>query len=164
MISSLLALTVVWLLNFINCCMPLSIWKILGNSNNSWDWKFNIEPMVFLSKHKYLHDLITLASLDDTSTLDTLVEVNVKDKKDEGNLLDDPAFYRHLVGSLIHLTTTWPNISYAVHQVSQFMSSTRHLHLATIRYIICYLWESHTPRLFFPIGSSIQIFAYSDVD
>ena len=93
----------------------------------------------FVNQHKYIQDLITLASLEDTSAVDTPMEVNVKYRKDEGELLDEPTLYRRLVGSLIYLTTTWPNISYVVHKVSQFMSSPRHLHLVAVHRIIHYL-------------------------
>ncbi|RVW49058.1 Retrovirus-related Pol polyprotein from transposon RE1 [Vitis vinifera] len=84
--------------------------------------------------------------------------------KDEGDLLDDPTLYQRLVGSLIYLTTTRPDISYVVHQVSQFMTSPRHLHLAVVRCIIRYLRGSPTRGLFFPTGSSLQLVAYSDAD
>ena len=104
---------------------------------------------LFVNQHKYIQDLITLASLEDTSSIDTLMEVNVKYRKDEGDLLDEPTLYRRLVGSLIYLTTTLPDISYDVHQVSQFMSSPRHLHLDAIRRIIRYLQGSPTFCFFF---------------
>ena len=45
--------------------------------------------------------------------------------------------------------TTRPDISYVVHQVSQFMSSPRHLHLAAVRRIIHYLRGSPSRGLFF---------------
>jgi hypothetical protein len=119
---------------------------------------------IFVNQHKYIQDLITLAGLEDTSSVDTPMEVNVKYRKDEGDLLDDPTLYRSLVGSLIYLTTTRPDISYVVHQVSQFMSSPRHLHLAAVRRIIRYLRGSPNRGLFFPTGSSLQLVAYSDAD
>ncbi|KAL6323418.1 hypothetical protein AAG906_038987 [Vitis piasezkii] len=119
---------------------------------------------IFVNQHKYIQDLITLASLEDTSSVDTPMEINVKYRKDEGDLLDDPTLYRRLVGSLIYLTTTRPDISYAVHQVSQFMTFPRHLHLAAVRRIILYLQGSPTRGLFFPIGSSLQLVAYSDAN
>ena len=97
---------------------------------------------IFVNQHKYIQDFITLAGLEDTSSVDTPMEVNVKYRKDEGDLLDDPTLYRRLVRSLIYLTTTRPDISYAVHQVSQFMSSHWHLHLAVVRRIIRYLQGS----------------------
>ncbi|RVX13204.1 Retrovirus-related Pol polyprotein from transposon RE1 [Vitis vinifera] len=119
---------------------------------------------IFVNQHKYIQDLITLAGLEDTSSVDTPIEVNVKYRKDEGDLLDDPTLYRRLVGSLIYLTTTQPDISYVVHQVSQFMTSPRHLHLAVVRCIIRYLRGSPTHGLFFPTGSFLQLVAYSDAD
>ncbi|XP_042956257.1 uncharacterized mitochondrial protein AtMg00810-like [Carya illinoinensis] len=119
---------------------------------------------IFVNQHKYIQDIITLAGLEDTSSVDTPMEVNVKYRKDEGDLLNDPTLYRRLVGSLIYLTTTRPDISYAVHQVSQFMSSPWHLHLVAVRCIIRYLRGSPTHGLFFPTGSSLQLVAYSDAD
>ena len=44
------------------------------------------------------------------------------------------------------------------------MSSPRHLHLAAVQCIIRYLRGSPTRGLFFPIGSSLQLVAYSDAD
>ena len=105
-----------------------------------------------------------MAGLEDTSFVDTPKEVNVKYRKDEGDLLDEPTLYWRLVGSLIYLTTTRSDISYAVHQVSQFMSSPRHLHLAAVRRIIRYLRGSPTHGLFFPTDTSLQLVAYSDAD
>ena len=119
---------------------------------------------IFMNHHKYIQDLITLASLEDTSSIDTLMEVNFKYRKGEGDLLDDPTLYQRLVGSLIYLTTTRPDISYVVHQVSQFMTSPWHLYLVVVQLIIRYLRGSPTRGLFFPIGSSLQLVAYSDAD
>ena len=119
---------------------------------------------LFVNQHKYIQDLITLASLEDTSSVDTPMEVNVKYRKDEGDFLDEPTLYRRLVRSLIYLITTRPDISYAVYQVSQFMSSPRHLQLAAVHRIIRYLRGSPTRGLFFPTDTSLQLVAYSDAD
>ncbi|XP_068662935.1 uncharacterized mitochondrial protein AtMg00810-like [Aristolochia californica] len=48
------------------------------------------------------------------------MEVNVKYRKDDGALLDDPTIYQCQVGSLMYLTVTYPDISYAIHQASSF--------------------------------------------
>ena len=119
---------------------------------------------IFVNQHKYIQYLITLAGLEDTSSVDTPMEVNVKYRKDEGDLLYDSTFYRRLIGSLIYLTTTQTNISYVVHQVSQFMTFPWHLHFVVVQRIICYLRGSPTRGLFFPTGFFLQLVAYSDVD
>ena len=49
---------------------------------------------IFVNQHKYIQDLITLVGLEDTSSVDPPMEVNVKYRKDERDLLDDPTLYR----------------------------------------------------------------------
>ncbi|XP_047260624.1 uncharacterized mitochondrial protein AtMg00810-like [Capsicum annuum] len=73
---------------------------------------------VFLNQHKYTQDLISLAGLEDSSSVDTPLELNVKYHREEGDLLPDPTIFRQLVGSLNYLTITRPDISFAVQQVS----------------------------------------------
>ena len=85
---------------------------------------------------KYSQELVQLAGLTNTTSVDTPMELNVKYRRDEGELLDDPTTYRKLVGSLIYLTITRPDISYVVHTVSKYMQAPRHLHLSAVRRII----------------------------
>jgi hypothetical protein len=119
---------------------------------------------IFLHQHKYATDLISMAGLQSANPVDTPLEVNVKYHRDDGDLLPDPLLYRQLVGSLNYLTITRPDISFAVQQVSQFMHSPRHLHLAAVRRIIRYLKGSSHRGLFFSIGNSPKLSAYSDAD
>ncbi|XP_019465371.1 PREDICTED: uncharacterized protein LOC109363566 [Lupinus angustifolius] len=119
---------------------------------------------VLLHQHKYTEDLISLAGLQMANPVDTPLEVNVKYHRDEGDILPNPLLYRQLVGSLNYLTITRPDISFAVQQVSQFMHTPRHLHLAVVRRIIRYLKGTSHRGLFFPAGSSLQLLGYSDAD
>jgi hypothetical protein len=51
------------------------------------------------------------------------LEQNVKLSVDEGDLVEDTTMYRHIVGSLIYMTITRPDLSYVVGMVSQFMQT-----------------------------------------
>jgi len=117
---------------------------------------------LFLNQHKYIQDLIELVGLKDATAVDTPMEVNVKYRKDKGELLPDPFLYRQLVGSLIYLTITRPDISYVVYIVSKFMQAPQHLYFAAIRRIIRYLIGSSTRGLFFPKQSTLNLTSYSD--
>eukprot|EP00268_Persea_americana_P062675 TRINITY_DN8052_c0_g1_i5.p1 TRINITY_DN8052_c0_g1~~TRINITY_DN8052_c0_g1_i5.p1 ORF type:complete len:143 (-),score=17.89 TRINITY_DN8052_c0_g1_i5:109-477(-) len=90
------------------------------------------EKGIILRQHKYALDLIELASLQQSTPVDTPLEVNLKLSKDSGDLLPDATLYRQLVGSLIYLTHTCPDISFAINLVSQFMTQPRHLHLVAV--------------------------------
>lgn len=119
---------------------------------------------IFLSQHKYAMDLVAATGLQNLPPLDTPMEINLKLRKDEGDLLSDSATYRTLVGSLLYLTNTRPDISYAVQQVSQFMASPRHLHMAAVRRIIHYIHGTIQSGLCYPAGTSLDLIAYSDAD
>ena len=119
---------------------------------------------IFLHQHKYIQELIALAGLQEGRSVDTPLEVNVKYHCDEGDFLSNPFLYMQLVGSLNYLTITWPDISFVVQQVSQFIQAPTHLHLAVVRRIVRYLHGTSAQGLFFPVDSHIRLVAYSNAD
>ena len=77
----------------------------------------------YFTQAKYTSDFLSRAGLTDHKIVDTPIELNVRLTPSSGELLPDPTLYWQLVGSLVYLTVTRPNISYVVHQVSQIMSA-----------------------------------------
>ena len=69
---------------------------------------------ISLNQHKYASDLVATAGLQGATSVDTPMELNVKLRKEENDLLANPSLYKKLVGSLVYLTITRPNISFAV--------------------------------------------------
>lgn len=63
----------------------------------------------------------------DAEHLDTPMELNVKYNENNGDLISDLNLCRVLVGHLIYLLMTRPNLSYVVKVVKQFMSDPQHL-------------------------------------
>lgn len=61
---------------------------------------------IFINQHKYTKDLIAFARHETLAIVDTLLEVNVKYQRDEGELLSDPTINRRFVGSELYLTIT----------------------------------------------------------
>ena len=80
----------------------------------------------------------------------------------DGDPLSDPTRYRHLVGSLVYLAVTRPDISYPVHILSQFVSAPTTVHYSHLLRVLRYLRGTITRRLFFPSSSSLQLQCYSD--
>ena len=56
------------------------------------------------------------------------MELNDHLRATDGEPLADPTRYRHIVGSLVYLGVTRPDISYAIHILSQFVSAPTQLH------------------------------------
>ena len=93
----------------------------------------------YLTQDKYTFDLISRASITNSKIVDTPIEYNCRLNSHDGESLSDATLYRQLIGSLIYLIITRPNISYTVHVVSQFMAALRSPHYATVLRILRYL-------------------------
>jgi len=64
---------------------------------------------------------------------------SIKLHVDEGALLSDSSSFRRLIGRLLYLTNTRPNISFAVQQLNKFVSSPCEPHMQQALWIIRYL-------------------------
>ena len=78
---------------------------------------------LYITQAKYASKLLSRAGLTDSKTVDILVEFNAHLTPSGGKPLSNPSIYRRLVSSLVYFTITCPDISYAVHQVSQNLSA-----------------------------------------
>ncbi|KAL0408532.1 UNVERIFIED_CONTAM: Retrovirus-related Pol polyprotein from transposon RE1 [Sesamum radiatum] len=92
------------------------------------------------------------------------MEQNLKLSKNSGQPLFDPSVYRRLVGRLLYLTVTRPDLSYAVQTLSQFMSSPTSDHLQDAYKVLRYIKAAPGQGIFFPAHSSLTLRAYCDSD
>ena len=118
----------------------------------------------YLNQANYTSDMISRASITDSKIVDTPIEYNCRLNSHDGESLSDATLYRQLIGSLIYLTATRPDISYVVHVVSQFMAAPRSPHYATVLRILRYLKGTIFDGLHFSFHSSLTLQAYLDVD
>ncbi len=74
---------------------------------------------------------------------------------DEGNLVEDTTMYRRIVGSLIYMTITRPDLNYAVGVVNQFMQIPRKPHLDAMRRILKYIKHTLQCGIFYEAKSQL---------
>jgi hypothetical protein len=118
----------------------------------------------YLTQAKYISNLLSRANLTDSKIVDTSTELNTRLTPYDGEPLCDFTLYRHLVGSLVYLTVTRPDISYAIHQVSQFMAAPRSTHFSAVICILRYLKGTLFHGLYFSSQSPLQLHAYTNAD
>ncbi|KAK3028021.1 hypothetical protein RJ639_040020 [Escallonia herrerae] len=94
---------------------------------------------IFLSQARYLQGILEKFKMADCKEASTPMDENLKLKVNEGKELPDAYPYRKLVGSLLYLTISRPDISYSVGVISQFMQKPRKPHLDATKRIIRYL-------------------------
>ena len=77
------------------------------------------EPLgLFSCQRKYALEIVDEGGLLGCKPMEFPVEENHKLALVNGKDLDDPSHYRRLIGCLIYLTITHPELNYAVHIVS----------------------------------------------
>ena len=111
----------------------------------------------------------TLQLLEDTSFLackPTFVPMDSKLRLTafDGDLLSDPSSYRRLIGRLLYLTLSRPDISIAIHQLSQYVAQPRLPHQQAAHHLLRYLKHHPGQGLLFCSSSSLQLKAFSDAD
>ena len=92
------------------------------------------------------------------------IEYNTSLSKEDGTLLTEPGLYRRLVGRLIYLTITRPDLVYAVHVLSQFMDKPRDIHLEAAYNVLRYLKATPGQGLLLPSNGSLNLRAFCDAD
>ncbi|XP_049360763.1 uncharacterized mitochondrial protein AtMg00810-like [Solanum verrucosum] len=92
------------------------------------------------------------------------MEINTKYKEVDREPFNDPTLYRKLVGSLVYLTMTRPNISYAVQVLSQFVVNPYRIHHTALLRVIRYVRGSMIQGVLFRSDSSIHLEGYIDAD
>ena len=81
-----------------------------------------------------------------------------------GEDVPDSSLYRRLIGKLLYLTLTRPDICYSVHKLSQFMSSPKVPHLQAAYRILKYLKKTPGQGLFLFASSELKLKAYYDAN
>ncbi|XP_058772530.1 uncharacterized mitochondrial protein AtMg00810-like [Vicia villosa] len=118
---------------------------------------------ITISQRKYCLDLLNDSGLlgsKPTSTLDTSIKLH----NDNSTPLEDISSYKRLVGKLLYLNTTRPDITFSSQQLSQFMHSPTATHYKAACRVVRYLKQNPGRGIFFDRNSDLQLLGYSDAD
>ncbi|XP_017438064.1 uncharacterized mitochondrial protein AtMg00810-like [Vigna angularis] len=85
------------------------------------------------------------------------------DLDEKGNVVDQK-LYRGMIGSLLYLSASRPDIMHNVCLYARFQSQPKESHLTTMKRILKYLKGTKSLGLWYPSGSNIFLEGYSDSD
>eukprot|EP00253_Pinus_taeda_P023888 PITA_23888 len=94
---------------------------------------------IFISQSKYAAEVLQRFGMQDCKPDLTPMEQNLKLSKFEGGEKVDSTTYRQLIGSLIYLTNTHPDLSYAVSILSRFMQEPGDSHWNAAKRVLRYI-------------------------
>ncbi|KAK9185737.1 hypothetical protein WN943_026096 [Citrus x changshan-huyou] len=119
---------------------------------------------IFLCQQKYAKDLLKKFGMLECKPISTPMEPNAKMCAHEGKDLEYASMYRQLVDSLIYLTLTRPDISYAVGVMSRYMQNPKKSHLEAVRRVLRYVKSTIDYGLLYKKGGNCKLVGYCDAD
>ncbi|KAL8123239.1 hypothetical protein AgCh_011273 [Apium graveolens] len=90
--------------------------------------------------------------------------IKLHDNSESGELLSDANLYRIIIGKMLYLTSSMPDIAFAVQHLSKFLHAPRSKHLEAVSRVLRYLQLTKDHGLFFPSQNNLQLKGYSDSD
>nr|GEX37383.1 hypothetical protein [Tanacetum cinerariifolium] len=122
------------------------------------------EDGIFISQDKYVAEILKKFDFLSVKTASTPIESQKPLVKDEEAADVDVHLYRSLIGSLMYLTASRPDIMFVVCACSRFQVTPKTSHLYVVKRIFRYLKGKPKLCLWYPKVSSFDLEAYSDSD
>ncbi|GKB08815.1 hypothetical protein Tco_0837127 [Tanacetum coccineum] len=119
---------------------------------------------IFISQDKYVADILKKFDLVNVKAAITPMETKLPLTKDEEAFDVDVHLYRSMIGSLMYLTASRPDIMYAVCVCSRFQVTPKTSHLNAVKRIFKYLKGKPNLGLWYPRESPLDLEAFSDSD
>ena len=118
----------------------------------------------FISQAKYLKDTLKKFKMDDARPIKTPMQTKDHLDLDASGKEVDIKVYRSMIGSLLYLCASRPDIMLSVGVCARFQSSPRESHLIAVKRILRYLVHTPTIGLWFPKGATFNLIGYADSD
>ncbi|GJR66097.1 putative ribonuclease H-like domain-containing protein [Tanacetum coccineum] len=119
---------------------------------------------IFISQDKYVAEILKKFDFASIKTASTPMETNKPLTKDEEAENVDVHLYRSMIGSLMYLTASRPDIMFAVCACARFQVTPKTSHLHAVKRIFRYLKGQPKLGLWYPRDSPFDLEAFSDSD
>jgi hypothetical protein len=118
----------------------------------------------FISQMKYIQDILNKFGMKDAKPIKTPMGTNGHLDLNTGGKSVDQKVYRSMIGSLLYLCASRPDIMLSICMCARFQADPKEAHLRAVKRILRYL--VYTPKfgLWYPRGSTFDLIGYSDAD
>ncbi|WVZ84568.1 LOW QUALITY PROTEIN: hypothetical protein U9M48_031593, partial [Paspalum notatum var. saurae] len=118
----------------------------------------------FVHQSKYTRDLLRKFEMADASPHMTPMSTSTALDADEDGKEVDQKVYRGMIGSLLYLIATRPDIQFAIGLCARFQASPRESHRTTVKRILRYIKFTPEFGLWYSADSSLSLLGFSDSD
>jgi hypothetical protein len=119
---------------------------------------------IFISQTKYIREMLKRFRMEYCKPVITPMQTSCKLSKDDDSKCTDQRQYRSMIGSLLYVTTSRPDVMQEVGQVARFQSTPKESHVLVVKRIFRYLKGTKEFGLWYPKGKYLSLIAYTDAD
>ncbi|CAM8951469.1 unnamed protein product [Rhodiola kirilowii] len=119
---------------------------------------------IFLSQSKYARNLIKKFDLEKAAHKRTPAATHVKITKDEVGTSVDQTLYMSMIGSLLYLTTSRPDIAHVVGVCARYQANPKKSHLLNVKRIIKYVCGTANYGLWYTKDTNSCLVGYCNAD
>ncbi|RVW50731.1 Retrovirus-related Pol polyprotein from transposon RE1 [Vitis vinifera] len=152
-------------LNFSKCMHSEFEMSMMGELNYFLGLQIKqLKEGTFINQAKYIKDLLKRFNMEEAKVMKTPMSSSIKLDMDEKGKSIDSTMYRGMIGSLLYLTASRPDIMYSVCLCARFQSCPKESHLSAVKRILRYLKGTMNIGLWYPKGDNFELIGFSDVD
>ncbi|KAI3503838.1 hypothetical protein L1887_32292 [Cichorium endivia] len=119
---------------------------------------------IYIHQEKYTNELLKKFSLENCSTAKVPISTNHKIFSDPEGEPVDHKLYRGMIGSLLYLTASRPDIMFSTCLCARYQAAPKMSHLTAVKQIFKYLKGTKAMGLWYPIGDNFKLQAFTDSD
>ena len=119
---------------------------------------------IFISQSKYVKELLKKFNMLSSKATNIPMSSTLSLDQDEHGKLVNEKQYRGMIGSLLYLTASRPDIMFSVCLCARFQANPKETHLKAVKRIFRYLNGTKDLGLWYPKGDNFNLVAYSDSD
>ena len=119
---------------------------------------------VFISQKKYTLEILDRFQMKNCNSVSTPTDLGLKLVKEGAGKTVDATLYKQIVGSLMYLTSTRPDIMYVVSLISRYMEHPTETHLNAAKRIFRYLKGTADYGIWYKKDRNSSLVGFSDSD
>ena len=119
---------------------------------------------IFIHQSKYIKDLLKKFDMENTKPISTPMATSKLISQHDMDEFIDQTLYRCMIGSLMYLTASRPDIMFATCVCARYQSAPKKSHLMSVKRIFRYLKGTPTLGIWYPANQPCKLVGFSDSD
>ncbi|GKB47952.1 retrovirus-related pol polyprotein from transposon TNT 1-94 [Tanacetum coccineum] len=119
---------------------------------------------IFINQSNYVHEILKKYGMESCDPVGTPMDIKDKLDLDKNETLVDATKYRSMIGALMYLTSSRPDIAHATCLCARYQAKPTEKHLKEVKRIFRYLWGTTNLGLWYTKDSGFELTGFSDVD